>query len=167
MRVKRIKHGYYKHQYYYRWVAINDRCRNVNSRYFANYGGRGIAVFPEWCSAAGPKAFCDWIDEHLGACPEGMTLDREDNSKGYEPGNVRWASRQQQTENRRIYKKAPFLPAGVRTSRNGFRVDIWLSGKQVFLGRFGTPEEAVEILQFAKRQLTLYRSELQQGDEGR
>jgi len=37
----------------------------------------------------------------MGERPEGMTLDRIDGAKGYEPGNCRWATRQTQSENRK------------------------------------------------------------------
>jgi hypothetical protein len=35
----------------------------------------------------------------MGECPPGLTLDREDNSKGYELGNCRWATSRQQARN--------------------------------------------------------------------
>jgi len=45
--------------------------------------------------------FRDYILQNLGPRPAGTSLDRIDNLKGYHPGNIRWATPQQQVENRR------------------------------------------------------------------
>jgi len=39
----------------------------------------------------------------IGTRPEGMSLDRINNLGHYEPGNVRWATHQEQCNNRRAY----------------------------------------------------------------
>jgi hypothetical protein len=76
------------------WHGMRQRCGNPNSPGYARYGGRGIRVCEEWENDF--EAFVAYVGER----PAGKTLDRIDNNRGYEPGNVRWATRFQQQENR-------------------------------------------------------------------
>jgi hypothetical protein len=75
-----------------------QRCTNPDNPNYGNYGGRGISIHDEWRDSV---AFMNWVIENLGDRPEGLTLDRIDNECGYEPGNLRWATRKEQIENRR------------------------------------------------------------------
>ena len=50
---------------------------------------------PEW--AADFRAFL----RDMGECPAGLTLERNDVNKGYEPGNCRWATKTEQARNKR------------------------------------------------------------------
>jgi hypothetical protein len=78
------------------WANIKQRCCNPNSLWFAYYGARGILICSEWYRSF--EAFL----EHVGKRPSPLhTLDRKDNSKGYFPGNVRWATRKVQQRNQR------------------------------------------------------------------
>ena len=73
-----------------------QRCHNPNDKDYPRYGGRGITVCDRW-----RKGFTDFLDD-MGLPPSDKhTLDRIDNSKGYEPSNVRWATASQQINNRR------------------------------------------------------------------
>lgn len=59
------------------------------------------------------KDIRDWLI-HLGPIPaKGWTVDRIRNSKGYQPNNLRWATKIQQTQNRSVTKWHQ-LPDGTR-----------------------------------------------------
>lgn len=76
---------------------MKQRCLNPKKREFPHYGGRGIAVYPEWVHSF--IAFYAYVGQKPSPA---HSLDRIDVNKGYEPGNVRWATQQQQAENTRV-----------------------------------------------------------------
>lgn len=84
---------------YRRWRAMKERCNNPNNKAYKNYGARGIYVCNEWNHDF--QAYFDYVSklDHFGE--DGYTLDRIDNDKGYEPGNVRWATKSEQERNKR------------------------------------------------------------------
>ena len=75
-----------------------DRCHNPRSKDFHRYGALGIHVFEGWRKDR--QTFLDYVPPRT----EGTTLDRIDPTKGYEPGNVRWATSKEQADNRRTTK---------------------------------------------------------------
>ena len=82
------------------WIMMNVRCTDVRHVAYQNYGGRGIKVHPDF-SKDNPKGFDNWL-AHVGPAPtETHTLDRKDNDKGYEPGNLKWATPKEQRANQR------------------------------------------------------------------
>lgn len=94
-----LKHGHArsnrKSSEYRIWYSIKDRCLNARSTAFVDYGGRGITICDRWRDSF--PAFL----EDMGPRPRGMTIDREDNEKGYGPQNCRWATYTQQARNKR------------------------------------------------------------------
>ncbi len=83
------------------WNLMEQRCNNPNRREYKNYGGRGITLCKEWSGRGGFDRFL----AHIGPRQDKtLTLDRIDNNKGYEPGNVRWVTRSQNLRNTRITK---------------------------------------------------------------
>jgi hypothetical protein len=87
-----------KSENYIRHKNMMARCYNPSRHNYDGYGGRGIEVYEPWHD---PVVFCEWIDTHLGPCPQGYSLDRIDNDSGYFPWNVRWADAVTQANNQR------------------------------------------------------------------
>lgn len=93
------KHGQSSSPLYKVWRSIIDRCTNKNLDCFVRYGGRGITVCEEWKNNF--EAFRDYVSNlpHFGEA--GYSLDRINNDGNYEPGNVRWATKKEQANNKR------------------------------------------------------------------
>ena len=89
-----IKHGGHGTLTYARWRSMMQRCYAKSATNYKYYGALGIAVCPQWHQFAAFRT-------DMGECPnQAMTLDRKDNSRGYEPGNCRWATKAEQNRNR-------------------------------------------------------------------
>lgn len=88
------RHGYAGSSLYMTWSDLVGRCTRSSHKRWADYGGRGITVCDRWLD------FANFLAD-VGDRPPGMTLDRIDNDRGYEPGNVRWTDYSTQAKNRR------------------------------------------------------------------
>jgi len=78
------------------WQSMKDRCTNLDSLAYKHYGARGIMICKSWRNSF--EAFL----KDMGKAPSPEhSIDRINNDDGYYPGNCRWATMKEQSNNRR------------------------------------------------------------------
>lgn len=93
-------HGKSNSRLYYIWKNMKQRCYNKNDHAYNRYGERGIRICDEWLTDF--KNFYNWAMDN--GYKENLTIDRSDVNGNYEPNNCRWATKKQQTRNKRTTK---------------------------------------------------------------
>jgi hypothetical protein len=140
-----MQKGYRKWKYptktptYQSWCNMHTRTYDSASSGYERYGGVGILVCERWASY-------DAFYEDMGERPEGTTLDRIHNDKGYEPGNCRWATRTEQNRNQDSNRMLTFNDKTQCASAWG--EELGLKGDTIIarLDRGATVEEALRPL---------------------
>ncbi|WP_448647088.1 hypothetical protein [Pseudomonas mohnii] len=91
-------HGMSSSEHYGRWRHMMSRCYDEKSAAYHNYGGRGIKVFEGWHD----------VEKYIADLPagyfKGAEIDRIDNDGDYCPGNIKWSTPSQNSDNRRSGK---------------------------------------------------------------
>lgn len=96
LRISETKHGHTKNKKatktYSTWRSMWGRCLNPKHVDYARYGAKGITLCERWLK------FENFLLD-MSERPSGTTIDRIDNSLGYQLNNCRWASPTQQSRN--------------------------------------------------------------------
>lgn len=140
------RHGMTTSKTYAIWSSMLGRCRNKRDAGYHRYGGRGITVCDRWLD------FKNFLED-MGEKPDGMSIDRKDNNKGYCKENCRWATQKEQCRNTRRnvmltyngetkclaeWSEETGISRGIlkRRINQGFDAEDVLTAP-VFMGRFG------------------------------
>ncbi len=137
-KIRNTIHGKSATTNYSRWKNMKARCLNPRNPRYSNYGGRGISIYENWISNF------DSYNKYINSLPfsnqQGRSIDRIENDTGYIPGNLRWATAQEQVINQRVRITNSSGFVGVRSTKFSARICVNYTYKH--LGYFDTAEEA-------------------------
>jgi hypothetical protein len=131
---------------YKAWDNMKRRCLNPSCRSYKYYGARGINVCDRWLDS-----FDNFLAD-MGKRQGRKELDRIDNDGDYTPGNCRWATKSEQSRNKRC-KGYTFNKYHnkyeARCKRNGFKH---------FIGYYDTADEAHEAYLAFKQEIDVEKA---------
>lgn len=94
------KHGETNTKLYKIYNSMKQRVFNPKNKDYLNYGGRGIAVCPEWTESY--IKFRDWSLNN--GYTDNLEIDRINNDGNYEPSNCRFVTHKENMKNTRQCK---------------------------------------------------------------
>ena len=121
------------------WKAMIGRCYRPNNTSFPYYGGRGIKVCKSWWK------FRNFYRD-MGDKPKGLTLERINGDGDYEPSNCKWASYQEQNQNKRNVKGYSW-----NKENQKWVAHIQINNNQIYLGSFNKENNAKRAYLKAKK----------------
>ena len=138
-----VVHGYCRndnvHPLYNIYVSMRKRCYQKTNKSYKYYGAQDIIICDEWLQ--NPKAFIEWGLEN--GWENGLTIDRIDNYKGYDPDNCRFVTMADNLRNKKLLSKANTSGyRGVSKSKKRYLAVIRYDGVNHRLGLFDSPKLA-------------------------
>lgn len=133
------KHGMKGQRVYTIWCQMLGRCFNEKNGSFKRYGGRGISVCERWLE------FQNFLAD-MGHPPSDIhSIERINNNGNYEPGNCKWATDIEQSNNRRSNKYLEYQGELYTASQLARKLNVNAKSLQQRLRRGKSVEEAVAL----------------------
>lgn len=128
------------------WQNMRRRCYDKNNVAYERYGELDIGVCDKWQQFEG-------FLEDMGEKPDGLTLERIDNNKGYSKDNCKWATYAEQSYNKGDYKNNTNGYKGVSWGERGKQWQAYINRnkKRIFLGYFKDIADAIEARKQAEK----------------
>ena len=121
------RHGKTHSPTYKSWLSVKGRCLNKGDQAYALYGGRGIKVCERWA-----YSFENFLLD-MGEKPKDFSIERIDVNGDYEPHNCVWASRLEQSRNRRntirVVYEGILVPLSEAAEKSGIPYQVLLDRK--------------------------------------
>jgi hypothetical protein len=115
------------------WESMKRRCDDPNHPSYVTYSKVGYD--PAW------KHFENFLED-MGVRPEGLSLDRIDNNKGYSKSNCRWATKTVQAHNKTVEHSTEFTGVHHYKANGKYQAYVAKDGVMYHLGYFDTAESA-------------------------
>lgn len=133
-------HGMSNTLIYKRWAKAKSRCENPKNPRFEHYGGRGIKVCERW------QTFENFYEDMAPTYEEGLSLERNDVDKDYEPGNCSWIPRLDQAKNKqkKTIVETPWGPMKLADAARKSGISYYVLHGRMVSGRNRTIEEFFE-----------------------
>ncbi len=140
------KHGQHGTKAYRAWKHMKKRCNNPNTEGYHDYGGRGITYDPRW------ENFSNFLEDMGHPATHDLSLDRKNTNDNYCKENCRWATKIEQSINKRKYKNNTSGRTGVLYKENlGWYCEIKINKKLVRRGYFSSKEEAIREREYLEQ----------------
>lgn len=135
---------------------MKRRCYNPEEKFYKDYGGRGIKVCDEWMDKKeGHSNFQKWAVKN--GWEEGRSVDRIDVNGNYEPSNCRWATPEEQANNRRNNNYVTINGVTKTTSEWARQIGI---SQNAFTGRINSGWAEEELLKPKFKPLKMSKAEM-------
>lgn len=135
---------------------MKRRCYNPEEKFYKDYGGRGIKACDEWMDKKeGHSNFQKWAVEN--GWEEGRSIDRIDVNGNYEPNNCRWATPEEQANNRRNNNYVTINGVTKTTSEWARQIGI---SQNAFTGRINSGWTGEELLKPKFKPLKMSKAEM-------